>query len=108
MSTKQRTLIIHDGKNDYIKDLRNQFFDHQFNLCSENETVAEAVLRVDPTIALAFRSCQFPGPSHAAIFNAPNLKWFQSGGSGIDHLPYWDKDKLIVTNAAGVSGKYVA
>ena len=108
MLSPQRTLIIHDGQNSYIDDLKRQFSDHQFELNSINETVIEAVLRVNPTIALAFRSGQFPGPSHAPVLSAPNLRWFQSGGSGIDHLPYWDQDKLIVTNAAGVSGKYMA
>jgi len=108
MLVQQRTLIIHDGENAYIEDLRKKFPCHPFELCSNSETVIEAVLRVNPTIALAFRSGQFPGPSHAPVLGAPNLRWFQSGGSGIDHLPYWDIDKLIVTNAAGVSGKYMA
>jgi phosphoglycerate dehydrogenase-like enzyme len=108
MIVRQRTLIIHDGNNEYIDDLRKQFSDHQFDLCSESETVTEAVLRVNPTIALAFRSGRFPGPSHAPILSAPSIKWFQSGGSGIDHLPYWDFEKIAVTNAAGVSGKYMA
>ena len=108
MLAKQRTLIIHDGENGYIDDLRKNFTGHPFELCSNNETVIEAVLRVDPTIAFAFRSGQFPGPSHAPVLNSPNLRWFQSGGSGIDHLPHWNINKVIVTNTAGVSGKYMA
>lgn len=59
-------MIIHNGKNDCIKDLENQLSGHQFNLCLENETVTEAVLRVNLTIGLAFRFGQFSVPSHAA------------------------------------------
>ena len=108
MPSQQRTLIVHDGPNDYIEGLKTQFPDHRFELCLENETVEDAIIRVDPTIALAFRSGRFPGPAHIHLLNAPNIKWFQSGGAGIDHLPHWNKSALTVTNAAGVSGKYMA
>ena len=54
MLVQQRTLIIHDGENAYIDDLRKKFPCHPFELCSNSETVIEAVLRVNPTIALAF------------------------------------------------------
>ena len=108
MPNQQRTLIVHDGPNGYIEGLKTQFPDHRFELCLENETVEDAITRVDPTIALAFRSGRFPGPAHIHLLNAPNIKWFQSGGAGIDHLPHWNKNALTVTNAAGVSGKYMA
>ncbi len=108
MNQSERILIVHDGPHDYVEGLRQRFPDLMIELCRLDEEIPDALSRVDPTIAMSFRSGRFQGPLHAPILSAPNLKWFQSGGAGIDHLPHWDTDKLTVTNAAGVSGKYMA
>jgi phosphoglycerate dehydrogenase-like enzyme len=103
-----RLLIIHDGPDDYMDELVNRFPTLQIDTVAASESIPDAIIRVDPTIAMSFRAGRFPGPLHAPVFDAPHLKWFHSGGVGIDHLPTWDPKKLTVTNAAGVSGKYMA
>jgi phosphoglycerate dehydrogenase-like enzyme len=108
MTSSERILIIHDGPHDYMDGLRERFPNLVIELCQDDESISDAIVRVDPTIAMSFRSGRFPGPLHAPILNAPHLKWFHSGGVGIDHLPAWDNSLLTVTNAAGVSGKYMA
>ncbi len=108
MSPPERILIIHDGPDDYLTALTERFPHLKIEMIGPDETIPEAISRVDPTIAMSFRAGRFPGPTQGPIFDAPNLKWFHSGGVGIDHLPQWDSTKLTVTNAAGVSGKYMA
>jgi len=108
MTLRERILIVHDGLHDYIGGLRQNFPDLLIELCQADETIQQAIARVDPTIAFSLRSGRFAGPLHAPILSAANLKWFHSGGAGIDHLPRWDPDKLIVTNGAGVSARFMA
>jgi phosphoglycerate dehydrogenase-like enzyme len=108
MSTDNRILIIHDGPHDYLDGLNTRFPDLPIEMISATESMEEALSRVEPTVAFAFRSGRFPGPTYKSVLNTPSLKWFQSGGVGIDHLPEWDPNKVTVTNAAGVAGKYMA
>ena len=108
MTFRERILIVHDGPHDYVKGLRHRFPDLTIELCGPDETVPQAITRVDPTIAFSIRAGRFPGPLHAPLLSAPSLKWFHSGGVGIDHLSHWDTGKLTVTNGSGVSAKYMA
>ena len=108
MTTNEHVLIIHDGPVNYLDGLRERFPDVPFDLCTQDETIPEALARVEPTIVLSFRSGRFQGPLHAPIVTAPSVTWLNSGGAGIDHLPHWDTSKITVTNASGVASRFMA
>jgi len=108
MTFDERILIVHDGPNDYVEGLRLRFPNLLIELCNANETVPEAIARINPTIAFTIRSGRFSGPTHAPLLSAPELKWFHNGGAGVDHLPEWNPKLVTVTNGAGVSARYMA
>ena len=108
MTFDERILIVHDGPNDYVEGLRLRFPNLLIELCNANETVPEAIARINPTIAFTIRSGRFSGPTHAPLLSAPELKWFHNGGAGVDHLPEWNPGEITVTNGAGVSARYMA
>lgn len=108
MAENETILTIHDGPQVYLPGLRQRFPKCNFHVCHDDEDIPAAVSRVDPSIVFALHGGRFKAFSHAPVLLAPNLKWLQNGGAGIDHLPPWDSEKTLVTNSAGISASFMA
>ena len=109
MSDTQRSvLVINDGPMAYLPELRQAVPSCTFEVCREGEDVPQALERVQPEIVFGLHGGRFPAFSHAVTLDFPSAKWMHNGGAGIDHLPPWNAERIVVTNSAGVSSRFMA
>ena len=109
MADQQRSvLVINDGPMAFLPDLRQAIPTCTFDVCRDGEDVPQALERVQPEIVFGLHGGRFPAFSHTAALDFPSVKWMHNGGAGIDHLPPWNPDQILVTNSAGVSSGFMA
>jgi len=101
-------LIIDDSTRPYLPHLREKTPECSFFNCNQDETVEQALDRVDPEIVFGLHGGRYPAFTHAAALSHPSVKWLHNGGAGIDHLAGWNPEEILVTNSAGVSSRFMA
>ena len=103
-----RILVLHDTPGDFEEWLRERFPRHEFGWARRPEEVTKLLERLEPEAVFSIKHSEFPGPAHLPALHFPSVKWFQVGGSGYEHLGQWDRDKVTVTNSAGVLAPFHA
>lgn len=53
-----------------------------------------------PEVVFLMRGRDFSARAYQALTTAPSVRWLHVAGSGAEHLPAWDPERLTVTNAA--------
>lgn len=106
--SSSRVLVIQDDAANTLNDIGDFDPDLGFFGCEPDETVEQALDRVQPEIVFGLHGNRFPAHSHAAALSCPTVRWLHNGGAGIDHLGSWDPERVVVTNSAGVSARYMA
>lgn len=101
-------LILNDTPDELLPDLAQAFPACAFHGCDPDETVEDALIRIRPQIVFGLHSTRFPAHSHAAALDFPSVRWLHNGGAGIDHLPVWDPERVMVSNSAGISSRFMA
>ncbi len=101
-------LIAHNEPDDFRDLLAARFPVLRFVYAATAEAVVEGLAAHDPEVVFSVKHPGFPGPAHAPIPRHPSVRWIQVGGSGFDHLAPWDRDRITVTNGAGVLAPYLA
>lgn len=97
-----RILVLHDEPQDFREWLEGELDFCNLWWATNPEEVAEKIEQASPEVVFSIKHSQFPGPSHLPALNCPTVKWFHVGGSGTEHLGVWNRDRVQVTNSAGV------
>ncbi len=76
--------------------------------CDSYEGLPGLLEAFRPEIVYTVRFAGTPNFPRDALLSCPNLKWIAVGGSGTDHLGGWDRQRITVTNSAGVAADMMA
>ncbi|MEO0392345.1 MAG: D-2-hydroxyacid dehydrogenase, partial [Pseudomonadota bacterium] len=108
VQTDRPVLVMHTEPQQTLALLSERYPNLQFQAVTHGDLVAGALAEYDPEIVFSISGPAFPRACFEAVFSHPRLKWMQVGGSGYDHLPAWDKDRIKITHCAGVLAPYLA
>ena len=101
-------LLVHDDRADlYLDLLEGKFPGLEITVCDRYEVLAARVAEFRPEAVLSSKFAGVPYPREA-IVEAPSVSWVHVCGSGIDHLPPWDPERVTVTNSAGFQAEVMA
>ena len=103
-----RILILHSEPEEISSYLEGQLQGHELFWASEPEQVIPLLMEAEPEVVFSIKHSGFNGSFHAQALSYPSVRWFQVGGSGVDHLGSWDVSKVQVSNAAGVLAPFHA
>ncbi|MAJ62862.1 MAG: hydroxyacid dehydrogenase [Alphaproteobacteria bacterium] len=106
--SERPVLVLHTEPADCLKVLQSRFPGQEFEVATHGEMLPGVLAATDPEIVFSISGPAFPRDSLRAVFEHPTVKWVQLGGSGYDHLPDWDRDKVQVTHCAGVLAQSLA
>lgn len=101
-------LVIQDEPEETLETLRAFAPDLGFFACTPGESVQQALERVRPDIVFGLHGTRYPAHDHAVALDFPTVRWMHNGGAGIDHLHPWNPERILVTNSAGVSSRFMA
>ena len=108
MAKTTSVLCIFDEPAMFSHMLEQRFPDVTFSYATDADGVLSALAGGGPDVAFSIKHPGFPGELQAPILRATNLKWLQIGGSGYEQFVPWDKDRVVLTNAAGVLSRFLA
>ncbi len=94
--------VIHDRPADFDDLLAARFAGLAFRFATTPAEVVPMLRSADPEAVLSIKHSGFPGPAHRPCVEHPSVRWVHVGGSGYEHLEPWDRERLTVTNGAGV------
>jgi len=103
-----RVLVLHDRPEDICGPLAARFPDLTIEYATSGEAVPAALERLRPDVVFSIKQPNFPPADHRPAVDFPTVEWFQVGGSGYEHILPWDRERLTVTNCAGVLAPYQA
>ncbi len=103
-----KVLVAHTTPNDFRDYLLNRFPDDHFHFTDRPEELVEDLARHQPEAVFTIKQKSFPPRFHPPIVSAPSVRWVQVGGSGYEHIGSWDRNKVQVTNCAGVLARFLA
>ena len=101
-------LVMHTDPQPVLRTLRERFPTLEFEAVVHGDQVAGAVAAYQPEIVFSISGPAFLKPCYQSVFEHPNIRWMQVGGSGYDHLPPWDQGRMMLTHCAGVLAPYLA
>lgn len=103
-----RVLVLHDRPEDFRGLLAARFPDLTIAYATTGEAVPAALERLRPEVVFSIKQPGFSSAHHRPAVDFPTVKWFQVGGSGYEHILPWDRERLTVTNCAGVLARFLA
>lgn len=103
-----RALLLHSEPDALLPLLTERCDGARWRAASTPDAVVDAVAAHRPQVVLSIKHNDLPGPAHVPALHAPDLEWFQVGGSGREHLGPWDPTRVTVTTCAGVLAPFHA
>jgi phosphoglycerate dehydrogenase-like enzyme len=102
-----RLLLHSDRPEQFEPDIRARFPQIEISHCGTYADISSAIQTQCPNIVFShkFESQPYPG---RALVDGPSVRWIHVGGTGVDHLRPWSRDRLRVTNSAGASRVAIA
>lgn len=101
-------LLVHDRHPERYLDLvEARFPEIEITLHERYEGLEQAVRESRPQVALSQKFAGVPYP-RAALLDCPTLEWLHVMGAGVDHLVPWDRDRITITNSAGIQADVMA
>jgi phosphoglycerate dehydrogenase-like enzyme len=95
-----RVLVHSDRSALFLDIVRARFPQLAIWHCGSYAGLAAAIDAFEPEIVLSHKFEAGPYPGRALV-EAVSVRWIQVGGTGIDHLRPWPRQRLTVTNSAG-------
>ncbi|MEX0345197.1 MAG: D-2-hydroxyacid dehydrogenase [Rhizobiaceae bacterium] len=108
MTTTPKIVIHNDRTSAFAAMLSSAFTGADFCECNTYEDLPGLIESYRPEIVYTVRFSGTPGFPRAALFGPEGPRWIANGGAGTDHFGIWDKDRVTVTNAAGVAAEMMA
>ena len=109
MSTAKPDVLVAfdlaDELRETLETLSNRVKLHYVTRPDKLRTRLEAI---KPEVVFSIKGPNFPAKAHRPIVEVGSVQWVQVGGSGFDHLLPWDRERLTVTNCAGVLAPFLA
>jgi phosphoglycerate dehydrogenase-like enzyme len=103
-----RILVLHSEPDDFRDWLSARATDHHLFWASGSDQVEAALAEANPEIVFSIKHSGFPGPPHRRALEWPTVRWLHVGGSGTEHLGYWDTSRITVTNSVGTLAPFHA
>lgn len=103
-----RALLLHSDPDELLPLLEERCSGADWRVAAAPEEVEPALAAHRPEVVFSIKHNGFPWPAHRPALAAPNVRWFQVGGSGRDHLGSWDPERVTVTTCAGVLAPFLA
>ena len=102
-------IILHNDKTQALAArLAEAHPDAQIAQCNSYSALPALITDFRPHIVYAVRFDGTPGYPSEALLGPDGPAWLANGGVGTDHLGHWDRDRITVTNAAGVAAGMMA
>jgi phosphoglycerate dehydrogenase-like enzyme len=102
-----RLLIHYDRSHLFLDAIQERHPDAEIHICDTYDGLAADLAAFGSEIIFSIKFGKGTYPRDA-VLSAQNLRWFNVGGAGIDHLTPWDPEYLTVTNSAGVAADVMA
>ncbi|QDU83268.1 (S)-sulfolactate dehydrogenase [Planctomycetes bacterium Pla163] len=103
-----RALLLHSDPDELLPLLVERCPDADWRAAATPDEVEPTLATHRPEVVFSIKHNGFPGPAHRPALAAPDVRWFQVGGSGRDHLGTWDPARVTVTTCAGVLAPFLA
>ncbi|MFN3192809.1 MAG: D-2-hydroxyacid dehydrogenase [Aureliella sp.] len=107
-SSKLTALVAFDDANEVVEGLRAQTRDIELHAVTDPLQLPTTLERLQPNVVFSIKGPIFSAKHHKPIMDFPTVKWVEIGGSGYDHLHPWNRERLTVTNCAGILAPYLA
>ncbi len=102
-SRKDLTVLVnHDRSDLYLDALASRFPDIRFEVLPSFDNLKEKLNVLNPDCVLAFRMPGQGAYPRETLFTHDSIKWLHATGAGIEHLPPWDAQRVMVTNSSGL------
>jgi phosphoglycerate dehydrogenase-like enzyme len=102
-------LVVHERASRLIAAIEGAGVRHErFVGVDRIPEIPGALRTYEPNVVLCIKNVAFLGPEFRALVAHPTVRWVNVGGSGVEHLGPWDRDRVTVTNSAGVLAPYLA
>ncbi len=88
--------------------IRAQFPKMAIEMCGSGEELVRAVVLLRPKVAYIAKSTAISRENWRQLLDSPGLKWLHLGNIGFDHVPSWDRTKIVVTNSGGAAADSMA
>jgi len=108
MADRPRILLHNDETESLVARLEAAFPEPIVETCESYANLPHALDRAKPDILYTVRFAGSVDYPREAVFGAEGPTWIANGGVGTDHFGQWDKDRVTVTNAAGVAADMMA
>ena len=106
---KSPTVILHTNNPDAARTvLAEEHPDLQIHTCDSYGALPGMIAETNAEVVYSVRFAGTPGFPRAALVDGAPIKWVSVGGSGTDHLNPWNRERVTVTNAAGVAADMMA
>jgi len=76
--------------------------------CRDGDDLCQTIGSFVPNVAFVTKSVTVKSNHWKFLVESPGLNWLNLGNVGFDHVPEWDRSKLVVTNAGGAAAKPMA
>jgi len=102
-----RVLLHVERADELVGRLAARFPDIEVEACTSYDALGAALdgFRPNAQFHIRFEDRPYPGD---ILLAAPSLDWIAVAGVGVDHLGPWDRQRLTVTNGAGVASHSMA
>lgn len=101
-------LLIDTKADIFLSDLRDRFPAVPFEVCRDATTLEETMVRARPEVVFGIKGNGIPPAALKDALQHDCVRWFQNGGSGVEHLGHWDNNRVTVTNCAGILAPFLA
>ncbi|MER8827842.1 D-2-hydroxyacid dehydrogenase [Mesorhizobium sp. M0938] len=108
MSTHPSVILHTDRPASALAVLKETHPDLAVSSCETYAALPDLIERTAAEVVYSVRFDGTPRFPRQALVESRTVKWVSVGGSGTDHLGYWDPKRLMVTNAAGVAAGMLA
>ncbi|MEQ9811837.1 MAG: D-2-hydroxyacid dehydrogenase [Azospirillaceae bacterium] len=95
-------LINHDNYEPYLRELKQRFPNINFVVKDGFDGLSETLDEVQPDCVLSFRMGNKGPFPRELLLNHPSIAWLHATGAGIEHLPPWNAERMMVTNSSGL------
>lgn len=103
-----RVLIHTSAPQRHIATLTNAMPDVKIEAAAKNSELPRMLDSFQPDAMFTVNITSDAPFPQADVLACQNLKWVSVGGSGTDHVAPWEREKLTVTNSAGVAADMMA
>ncbi|MFT5734437.1 MAG: phosphoglycerate dehydrogenase-like enzyme [Planctomycetota bacterium] len=107
LSEPQPALLVHSDPPE-VMEVLSSCDGLRWRTASSGAEVQAVLENYEPTVVFSLKHSGFPGDQHRPAIEAPSVRWFHAGGSGVDHLAGYDAERVALTTCAGVLAPFLA